>query len=386
MNKFLSILLIIISCFLFTGCWSYREINSLYIIAGIGVDKVPNSRQFNITTELVNIKETGSKQEDQKFESALLEIKGTSIFDTVRKIIRISSKRPYLAHATIIIVSEEVAREGIISLLDLISANEEPRLDISILVSRGRSANEVLSMKSLSTEIISFELSTAINENMALMRVPALRAYEIIDAVAIPKIGTVIPTVTSFNNKGTDLSILSGGAVFKADKLIGFLEQEDIVPYLFIKNKIKTNVLDIETKEDDLNGTATLETYRSKTKIKPVYGTETISFDIDIETEAFLVELDTMSDYISTQGRAKLKKMAEEHLEKKIEEHIENVKKDFKLDIFGFGNIIRQRNPRLWKELEEDWDTIFINADFNINCEIRIKGSGHTLKPVRAVD
>ena len=58
MNKFLSILLIIISCFIFTGCWSYREINSLYIIAGIGIDKVPNSEQFNITAELVNIKET----------------------------------------------------------------------------------------------------------------------------------------------------------------------------------------------------------------------------------------------------------------------------------------------------------------------------------------
>lgn len=386
MNKFLSILLIIISCFIFTGCWSYREINSLYIVAGIGIDKIPNSRQFNITAELVNIKETGSRQEDQKFESALLEIEGTSIFDTIRKIIRISSKKPYLAHATIIIVSEEVAREGIISLLDLIAANEEPRLDISVLVSRGKSANEVLSMKSLSTEIISFELSTAINENEKLMRVPTLRAYEIIDAVAIPKTGTVVPVVSSFNDKGTDLSILSGGAVFKADKLIGFLEQEDIVPYLFIKNKIKTNVLDIETKEGDSNGTVTLETYRSKTKIKPVYGAEAVSFDINIETEAFLVELDTMTNYIDTQGRAKLRKIAEEHLEKRIEEHIEKVKKDFELDIFGFGNIIRQRNPRLWRELEEDWDTIFINADFNINCEIRIKGAGHTLKPVRAVD
>ena len=110
---------------------------------------MPNSEQFNITAELVNIKETGSRQEDQTFESALLEIEGSSIFDTIRKIIRISSKRPYLAHATIIIVSEEVAREGVISLLDLITANEEPRLDISVLVSKGISANEVLSMKSL---------------------------------------------------------------------------------------------------------------------------------------------------------------------------------------------------------------------------------------------
>ncbi|HZJ76184.1 MAG TPA: Ger(x)C family spore germination protein [Oscillospiraceae bacterium] len=385
MNKYPYVFLIIVFCIFLTGCWSYREINSLYVVAGIGIDKVPDSDLFNITAELVNIRESGSRQEEQKFESALLEIKGSSIFDTVRKIIRISSKKPYLAHATVIIVSEEVAHEGIISLLDLIAANEEPRLDISVLVSRGKTANEVLGMKSLSTEIISFELSTAINENEKLMRVPVLRAYEIIDALAVPKTGTVIPVVTSFNDKGTDLSILSGGAVFRADKLAGFLEQKDIVPYLFIKNKIKMSVLDIETKEDDKEGTATLETYRNHTKIKPVYG-EAISFDIDIKTEAVLVELDTMTDYIGSAGRTKLKKIAEKHLENKIKNHIEDVKKDFEFDIFGFGNIIRQRNPKLWKELEKDWDTIFVDTDFNINCKILIKGAGHALKPVRAVD
>ena len=386
MNKYLSMFLIIIPCLILTGCWSYREIDSLYVIAGIGIDRVPDSKQFNITVELVNIKEDGSRQEEQKFESELLEIKGSSIFDTIRKIIRISSKKPFLAHATVIIVGEEVAREGIVSLLDLIASNEEPRLDISVFVSRGKSANEILNMKSLSTEILSFELSTAINENEKLMRIPVLRAYQIINALSVPKTGIVLPVVTSFNSGGTDLTILSGGAVFKADKLVGFLEQGEIIPYLFIKNKIRSDVLDIETEGTSSNGTATLEVYKNRTKIKPVYGAENISFDINIETEVTLVELDTMTNFISPSGRTELKKLSEKNLEKKIENLIEKAKEDFRFDIFGFGNIIRQRDPKLWKDLEENWDSVFLNTDFNVNCKIRIKNSGHTLKPVKAVD
>ncbi len=387
MNKYLFIFLIIIFCFFLTGCWNYREIDSLYIIAGIGIDKIPNSNKYNITAEFVNVKDIAKgTQKEQSFESVLLEIKGDSVFDAIRKMIRISAKRPYWAHATTIIISEEVAREGIISFLDLIVTNEEPRLDVVIYVSKGKSASEILHMKSFSTDIRSFELTTMLNENKKLAQVPTLRAYEIINALATPKVNIVLPTVISFYNNGEYTNLLSGGAVFKADKLVGFLEQKDITPYLFIKDEIKSCVLNIKTEKKEPNSIITLETFDSKTKIKPIYGTEGISFDIKIKTDVFLAELDTTTDYIYPPGRKKLKKLAEEYLEKRIKEHIKNVKEEFGFDIFGFGNIIRQRNPKLWKTLEEDWDSIFMDTDFNVKCDIRIKNTGHTLKPIKVVD
>ena len=57
MNKYISLILILICCLLLTGCWSYREINSLYIVAGIAIDKVAGTDKYNITTEFINIKE-----------------------------------------------------------------------------------------------------------------------------------------------------------------------------------------------------------------------------------------------------------------------------------------------------------------------------------------
>ena len=34
MNKYLIALILIILCTLLTGCWNYRELNSIYIVAG----------------------------------------------------------------------------------------------------------------------------------------------------------------------------------------------------------------------------------------------------------------------------------------------------------------------------------------------------------------
>jgi spore germination protein KC len=196
---------------------------------------------------------------------------------------------------------------------------------------------------------------------------------------------SILP-VSLFINHGESTNILSGGAVFKTDKLVGFLEQEDIIPYLFIKDQIQSAVLNVETKEGNLNSTITLETLNNRTKIKPVYSDEGISFDIKIKTDVFFIESDTLTNFISPQGRKKLKELTERHLKKRIENHIRKTKEDLEFDIFGFGNIIRQRNPKLWKELEKDWDSIFMDANFNVKCDIRIKNSGHTLGPIKVAD
>lgn len=78
--------------------------------------------------------------------------------------------------------------------------------------------------------------------------------------------------------------------------------------------------------------------------------------------------------------------MADDFLQQEIEKLIKDVQKGFGFDIFGFGNIIRQRNPELWKTIEGDWDSIFMELDFNIVSDIQMRNSGHLLKTIKVVD
>lgn len=382
MNRYILILILLVCCILLTGCWSYKEIDSIYIVAGIAIDKAPDTNQYNITAELINVMEN---EVGKSFESILLETKGDSIFDAVTKMVRISAKRLYWAHATSIIISEEVAREGIIPFIDLITRNEEGRLSTNIFISKEESAKKILELKSFSTDIRSYELGIMVNESKHLVKVPALKTYEVINALAIPKVHIVLPTVLSFNNNGVDTNLLSGGAVIAEGKLVGFLNEDDIVPYLFIKDQIKSGILNVKIEEYNPNNTIILEIYESNTKINPIYKTENIGFDIKIKTEVTIAELTTMTDYISLGGRERLKVLAEEYLKNQVEKLIKDVQEEFGLDIFGFGNILRQKNPKLWKSIENDWDSIFMDADFNIVCDIHIRNSGHFLKPIQVV-
>jgi len=279
-----------------------------------------------------------------------------------------------------------VAREGIIPFLDFIARNEAVRLGTNIYIAKDRSAKDVLQVESLSTEVRSFELDVMINESKHLVKVPILKTYEVINALAIPKFHIVLPTVVSYSNDGKDTNQLSGGSVFSKGKLVGFLKEEDIIHYLFIKNKVESGILNIKAPKANPDDIIILKIFGSNTKITPKYGDETIGFDVIVKTDVSIGELTTMTDYISTQGRENLKILAEESLEKEIENFIKNVQDEFGFDIFGFGNILRQRNPKMWAVVEDDWDSIFMDMDINVVYDIQIRNSGYTLKTIKVVD
>lgn len=141
-KKLLIILLIILLMMALTlnsfGCWNYREVESLAIVSGMAVDKAENRKDFLITIETVQIQ--GGKETPIK--SLRIESTGKTVFDAVRHAIKISAKRLYWPHSEVVIISQEVAREGIISVVDWVNRSSELRLTLNILVSKEKTAKE----------------------------------------------------------------------------------------------------------------------------------------------------------------------------------------------------------------------------------------------------
>lgn len=383
MNKSFRLLILIVFCTFLTGCWNYQELNNSYIVAGVAIDKSEDPGLYDVTIESVNMKDTDYEPNMQSYK---IETMGEGIFDAVRDMIKISSKKLYWSHVRTLVVSEDVARDSILPTLDWIARDQEPRLAMDIYISRANTAKEIFDSESFATDIRSFELDVMINENENLINVPTKKVYELINDLALPKTHTVLPVIEIDSIHGKMTNVLCGGAVFNNDRLVGFLDNEDILPYLFIKNKVNgglINVKDEEVPNDDV----ILEIFKNKTRVNPIITEENISFDIEIYTDVTIGELKTETDYISKPepGRDDLKKLAEENLESDIIEVIKKVQSQFGLDIFGFGNIIRQRNPKLWKTIEDDWDTIFMDLDVNVKSDIHIRNSGHFSKPIEVV-
>jgi spore germination protein KC len=374
MNKALLFLIIVLTTIFLTGCWNYTEIDKMALVSGMAIDKSDSGEGYEINVEMIDVEPS---DKNPTFKSVRIESKGESIFDSIRNIINISAKTLYWSHATTVIVSKDLAKDGVLPVLDWIARDPQARLSIYLLISDTNNAKEILNLQSLSTEIRSFEIENMIISNSDLSKIPQIQVYELINDISTKGIYPVIPTVGPIINEGKKTMELSGGAILKQDSLAGFINLEDIKYYLFVRNKIKGGLLNINLKNDDSKSKMTLEVFKNKTKITPKISDGKLSMSIKVKTQVSIGESDNRLNIIDKSENLKIKDSAEKYLEDNILDVIEKMQKDFGLDIFGFGNIVKEKMPNLWKSVEDEWDTIFQQLNIEVDADVHIRGSGH---------
>jgi len=380
MKKRVKILLIFFLSLTLTGCWNYSEINDSVIVAGAAIDKAEDN-QIRLTVELVEIDEYSL---EQNFKSLIVEATGNGFMDTSRALIRTVAKKLYWGHATSIIISKEIAQEGISEILNWIIRDQEPSPAIEIYVSTEDTAAEILNTEGLSSSIKSFEIKITSDQIKDLLRFPILKSYQIVNGISKPYTHIALPTIKTTSIKEVKTPFLSGAAVFEHDKMKGVLSENDVRAYLFIKDEVTRGLITINDPSNGIDN-GTFEILRTNTIVKPNYSGESLSFDVNIHSYVTIVELLTNSTFASVEGRNNLENIVAENMKNEIEGVINKVQKEYGLDIFGFGDIIYQRNPKLWKEISNDWSSIFKDLKVNVNVNIEIKNSGHLIKDIEVM-
>lgn len=112
------------------------------IVAGVALDKNKADNNIQLTVEMVDT-QGGLQQNQTGFK--MLSLTGDTIFSIVRNMISVTGRKLFWSHAKVIIVSEELAREGLVKVIDWYSRDTETRADVYIFVS-----NEKMPVKCLS--------------------------------------------------------------------------------------------------------------------------------------------------------------------------------------------------------------------------------------------
>lgn len=381
LRSLLLIILIFVYSAILTGCWDYREINELAIVAGIAVDKSSDGNGYVLTAEIVDLKGAGK---ENKIQSKRIQSDGVSFSDAVRNMIKLLAKRLYWSHADVVIISQEVAREGIRPIVDVYHRVRETRLPTHFLISKEPTAKELLSQQSITTEIRSEEMKKTINSEKAFLgKSPHTDVRNLINMLSGEGQAPVLGALGIVHGDEYMTFELSGTALFKGDKLVGFINEEDTKFLMFIRNQIQDTMLPLnENTESKFNGT-TLEIHKNKTKVKAVNSNGKLSINIDINAVTSLNELSVADNLIDEKGREILKREAEKTLKSNVENVINKVKEEYGLDIFGFGNTIKRDMPSLWKTISANWYKEFRSLDVNVNTKIEIRESGISSKPLK---
>jgi spore germination protein KC len=366
--------IIFLNLFFISGCWNYREIDQLAIVAGSAIDKEDD--KYLVSAEIVNV--TGGKE--AKVSPKVVTGIGDTIFDAIRNTIKISGKPLYWAHSEILIISEEIAREGIVDVIDMFTRHPETRMSSNLLISKNKKAKEILEQQSITTEIQSSEINRMLMSQKLLSKAPVLAVYQFVDTLADNTRSAVLPTIdiTENHDKSDELY---GTAVFKKDKLSGFLNEEDTKYFLFAIDKVRGGLLIQEVSDDKVS----LEIFADKTytKVKPIYTNGKLKMKLDVFVNLSIGELEGIKNYMNEPERKKLIKVAEKSLEDNIKRVIKRVQNEYGSDIFEFGRIVQDERPDVWRKMENDWEEIYKDLDVKVKAEISIKNSSLLLKPIK---
>lgn len=377
-KRYIAYLLVLVNIFLLSGCWNYVEIDSQLFVAGAAIDMGENGYKYHMTVEIIKL--GTSAQSETSTEKA--ESDGNTIFQCIRNLLSITAKKLYWGHSKVIIISEDVAKQGISPILDMILRDHEIRSTVSVVVAKSGKAKDILYTKALADPIICYDIDKLLmSSEGALANAKKKQVYELKNDFSEKGAGTVISALQLKSLPEIETYKLCGLAVLKEDKLLGFLNDEEARAFLFtiddVGGGLFTTLVDAEKNEH-----VTVEIFDNKTKTTYSYKDEKLKITIKTDTTAGIAEIDNRVPFMKEKDMKSLEKQLQTELEDNIKSLIKRVQTEFNSDIFGFSKMIQEKDYKLWMKIKNDWENLFQEIEIEVNSTISIRGSGVTNEPV----
>lgn len=378
-KKLLFFLLISIIMPFLNGCWNYREIEQVDVVIGFAVDRDRTNKEILLTVEIAR---PTIAERQSKFSSEIYESRGTTMFEAMRDLIIKTGRKPHWSHANIIIISKEIAEDGINEVFDMLYRDQEIRKDSLVLVSKEKTAGEIFEAGHSKDIIRTDQLSYAIKNQRDISKFPESRLYEVIENLASKDSVLLLTTVETKSYPDRTQPEVFGSAILKYDKVIGYLNGEETQYALWARGDLKGGILIVR---DVLNSgnNISLQVFSAKTKLKPQYGSSNIGMKINIRAYVSIAEVSGDIAFYEEETKNKLRDYAEATLGKQLKFIIKKAQVEYESDIFKFGNKIRIDNPRAWKQVESNWSSEFTDMNVEVSVELDIKGSSLMSRPIK---
>lgn len=362
-----------------TGCWNYREIKDLAVVMGMAVDKKDD--QYKITVEIASTKGGGGGEKaGGGLSSEVYESTGNTIFEAVRNMISKTGKKLYWPHAHAIIVSQSVAKEGMVPVLDWINRDAEVRSDTWLFISKEETASEILNVKLKLFDTVSMQLHQTMLKQASTAKFLAISAGDFLEIMQTCGLEPVLPGISIQTIEEKQIVAVEGTAVFKSDKMVGWLDAKETRSLLMIRDKMKKGGLIVIDQE----GTKiSLEVFRNDTqKTAQIKGKEPV-ITIEINPKSVIAEITSPKDLIDEKGFKETEKMANRQIVEEIKKTVAKVQGEYKSDIFGFGQLVKIKHSDWWRANKDQWNNIFPELAVDVKMKFAIRGSAIMSEPTK---
>jgi len=370
---------------LLTGCWDRRELNELAITLAMGIDKVDD--EYRLTAQVVVPSEVSMQASTGRSAVTLFQATGETIYEAFRKMTKDSPRKIYPGHLRMLVIGEDLAREGLAESLELLSRDWELRSDFYVVIAKEKNAAEILNVTTTLEAIPANKMfSTLKTSETAWSGTNGITLDELITDLEVVGKEAVLTGITVSGDleigtsKQNIESITPAAriqydnlAVFNKDKLVGWLTEEESRGYNDITNSVKNTVVSISCPKE---GQASIEIIQFNSKLKGNVKKGKPEVDIDMEVKGNIGAVECEINLTELETIKELEKITEKRLEDVVTKTIESAQNRYQSDIFGFGTAIHRFNPKEWEKLKGQWEEEFSDLKVNVKVDVKLQRMG----------
>jgi spore germination protein len=384
---------LIICLLILSGCWDRNEIEEISFVLGSALDPMDDEEvirkykeetgraipkeMFLMTYQVVIPGQLGGGGVEGGSSGGLpfynIRSAGMTSFSNNRNFTSRRSRSMNLEHLKVLIINEELAREGIIEhLIDMFVRDHAMRRDIIVFISKGK-GYEILEKK-LPLEIapsISIDMISG-NASRSHKTPPEKFIGELMSNV-ISDQSYIVPRIAKTEGEFN----VAGAAVFlgKENKMVGWLGEYDVQGYSWVTGEAENEVVEAFFGREETP--FVYENDYTDTQIQYNQKDGKDFFNILIKSEGFFVENWIKGIELGSQESIlKLEKAVAKEIERQATKIIEKMQTEFYTDIFKFYDQVRINNFSYWQEVKDHWDGeagAFSQAEVNVEAKVKIR-------------
>lgn len=404
-TKIISIIcILLITLISLTGCYDARGIEELAYATAIGLD-VSENKILSFTIQFSIPSSNSESGSSQSSKTETISVDCTSINSGLSLINSYISKEINLSHCNVIVISEELAEQGISEYIDTLANHIEIRPDCNIIISRCN-AKEFINNASPSIEALTaryyevalnsskytgYTIPVRLSDFIGDIKSSFIQGHAILGSVNNGKVdGGAGSGSDDESSEGLYSGLDShyaagetpieasnsvetfGTAVFYDDKLVGELDGMETICHLIVTDNLESCILPIP---DPFNINSNVDLRIDKKRapsidVQLVNGAPYIS--VEVYLEGIGLSLDESTNYNSSEDIKVLNTYAEEYLRLQLLDYLYKTSKEYNSDISGFGKYMLSQYLTWDEWLNSNWLENYKNSFFEVKVNVDI--------------
>ena len=372
-----------------SGCWSKKELNEIAIILGTGVDYTKDNK-IQLTYQLARPAAFGGvgmgggpgggAAMNQNI-SWVVSATGETVFDAQKKLSQQIPRYLYPGHNVVLILGESLCRHGVRDVSNFFHRQPLSRGTIWVMATP-QEAKKVLESHSelqmTSAQAVGF---LARNRTGYVLKfrdfsqdLASRGTNPVLTRVELKRQGVAQGPGLEKVHHHQEI-VITGAAIFKGDKLIGWLDSRETQGLRCIKGEMHEMGITVPSSiYPDKN--ISLKVTAGNTKIEPVYQRGEIKFYLTIWAEVDIIEQQGEEDFTRPEMIRAVENKTAAEIRQHIKTTLEKVQGEYKVDSFGFGEAFHRKYKKEWPKLKNRWDEEFANAQVYLTVKVKLRETG----------